>query len=660
MTRNILILFLLFLSVGKLYSQQDTTLTTDIIENYFDEEQAEDEDSQLYDLFEYIIQNPIDINTSDKNDLLTIPTIDIRIASAVIAYRNEHGSFSSIYDLQKIPQLSQDDVNKLMPFITVTKTYSTQTQNFLNDIITNTAINFRSRTLTDLQNKNGFTTGKYIGTKPKTYSRLQARYGNRVYTGVLVEKDAGENSINDFSSFFVEVKEIGIIKNVIAGDFLVEFGQGLAMWSPYAFSKGADAVASSIKRARDVTPYTSADENQFFRGVASSINIGGLKATAFYSKNNLDANIDTLTNLITSTPLDGYHRTDSEINKKNRTVETIFGTAINYNINDNFSIGGLFYKSKFDNGFEYTTPLALTGDAFDFYSVSYNTYYQNLAMSGEFAYNGISVASLNKLQISFSKNLSLVTLIRSYPRNFSNLHSRGFGESGGTQNEFGIYTGLRWRTPIGLFNIYYDQFKFPFATYYNPVPSTGHEYMINYEVKPFNKTSLLLRYKRENKETSTAINDETKLVDQIKQNLRFEIKYRVSKLIQLRTRVELMFYDLASMQNEKGFLAFQDAKYQPNDALRFYGRIIFFQTDSYDSRIYEFENDLIGVMTNSALYGKGIKWYMLINYKPLNWISISAKYSEMYKPDERTLGSGLSEINTNIDNKFSFQIDIFL
>ena len=98
-------------------------------------------------------------------------------------------------------------------------------------------------------------------------------------------------------------------------------------------------------------------------------------------------------------------------------------------------------------------------------------------------------------------------------------------------------------------------------------------------------------------------------------------------------------------------------RYSLAKTLSVYGRIIFFQTDSFSSRIYEFENDLIGVMKNQPLWGDGIKWYLLIRYTPLKNLYISAKYSELYKPNEKFLGSGNNLIEGNLDNKISLQID---
>ncbi|MGQ9643414.1 MAG: hypothetical protein ACUVT3_06120 [Ignavibacterium sp.] len=89
-----------------------------------------------------------------------------------------------------------------------------------------------------------------------------------------------------------------------------------------------------------------------------------------------------------------------------------------------------------------------------------------------------------------------------------------------------------------------------------------------------------------------------------------------------------------------------------------YGRIIFFETDSFNSAVYEFENDLTGVLTNLAMYGKGLRWYLMIRYKPFRFATLSLKYAETYKPNETSLSSGNNLIRNNLDNRISFQIDI--
>jgi len=87
--------------------------------------------------------------------------------------------------------------------------------------------------------------------------------------------------------------------------------------------------------------------------------------------------------------------------------------------------------------------------------------------------------------------------------------------------------------------------------------------------------------------------------------------------------------------------------------------VIVFGTDSYDSRIYEYESELRGTFANPALYGKGIRVYALARYE-MGIFEISVKYSCTIKPGAAFLSSGESEIPGDTDNQLSFQIDLTL
>ena len=283
-----------------------------------------------------------------------------------------------------------------------------------------------------------------------------------------------------------------------------------------------------------------------------------------------------------------------------------------------------------------------------------------LIIFGEVAYDGTSVASYNGLNFSPSPQITYVFTVRNYPRNYINLHGFGFGErSGAAQNEFGIYNGLRWRSPVGIFNFYFDQFKFPYATFENALPSEGNEFMLHFSTKPYQKLETITRYKFENKEVSEIVNLETEIVRRIKQSLRFDITYNPSILLRFKTRFEYSkFFIKDAGLSEEGYLVFEDIRAQLLKELLIYGRVIFFQTNSFNSAIYEYENDLTGILGNKGLYGEGIRYYFILRYKIIRKISLSFKYSETYKPKEKTLGSGYSEIDGNLDNKFGLQFDV--
>ncbi|MCH6573910.1 MAG: hypothetical protein IH795_01715, partial [Bacteroidetes bacterium] len=466
-------------------------------------------------------------------------------------------------------------------------------------------------------------------------------------------------SFNEFTSFHFAIRDLGILHRFVLSDYLVEFGQGLAMWSPYGFSKGADAIYPVKKRDHLIKPYTSATETNFLRGAAASIKIDEFIFSAFYSKNKFDANLDTVTGDIISSPIDGFHRTQNEIRKKHAAEEKLFGARIDYEHKSLLRTGVLFYQSEFSNNFLPSSVFDLTGREFNYTSFFYDFFYNNINVFGEFAYNGTSVASINSFQFFIGRDFSFVTSIRSYPRNYVSLHGYAFGErSGATTNEFGIYTGIKWRTPIGLINFYYDQFKFPFSTFSNPLPSNGDEFLADIISKPLNRLETRIRYKYENKDVKTVIDNTKQLVKRLRQLIRFELIYSPTKDLRLRGRFEYNNYRVAQINAvEDGYLFYQDVRFSPTNDFNFYTRIIFFRTDSFNSAIYEYENDLTGVLTNRALFGEGIRWYLILRYKPMRLFTLSLKYSETYKPKEETISSGFNEIAGNVDNRIALQID---
>lgn len=666
-----LFITLLFIFFNQYILSQTDSADANIEEIIYDllqEPTTESDNEDIYGILEDLVTNPVDINSAELPELQRVPDLTQILSSLIIEHRKKFGMFFSVNELYLVEGLPKEIVEKVKPFLTVVNpdftddtNYNEITKTTLDRLSEDVKINIRSRMINDLQERRGFTENKFEGSRPKIYNRFLLKYGGLIDAGLVTEKDAGEKSLNEFTSFHFSLKNYGVIKTLAAGDYTLEFGQGLALWSPFALSKGADAIYPVKRKAKIINPYKSTNENNFFRGAAVSIAYDAFLISSFYSNNFFDANIDSVSRAILSTPIDGFHRTESEINKKRSARETLYGARVDFiDPNDNINTGILFYTSKFSNPFMQELPFDLGGNKFSYYSFYYNLYFGRINIFGESAFDGRSVASLASASFSFDKNFSFVTLIRNYPSNHRNIHSFAFGEhSGATQNEFGIYTGFQWGTFLGEINFYYDQFKFPYATFENPLPSIGNEFLFDLRSKPFHKIETNLRFKYEKKEVTEKIENLESLVPRLRRAIRGEIIYEVSKQLRLRSRLEFNSYVIDEIRiNEKGFMAFQDVRLSPSQNLSVDCRIILFQTDSFNSAIYEYENDLQGILSNVALYGKGIRWYLIIKYKPVKFVSLSAKYSETYKPLEKILGSGFSEISNNVDNKVSFQAEI--
>ena len=654
MIKTVSVLFIIFFSITNGQSFDDSTdiKTDELISDLLPEPSEESDNSDLYGTIEEFISNPVNINEAGLTNLIKVPFVDITTAKMIVQHRKKFGHFFSVYELYSIEGLSKDIVEKIYPFLTV----NTKTPDIENSFLSNLSLKIRSKIQDDLQDRKGFVENKFAGSKYKIYNRFTASLNN-FELGLLTDKDPGESSINDFSSYFLAIKKTGFINNIILGDYLIKWGQGLALWSPYGFSKGADAVFTVKKNSKIVSRYASASEINFLRGSALNLGWENFSFTAFYSRNKIDANVDSVSKGILSTPIDGLHRTENELTKKGSTSETVYGSAIDYQSNY-INTGILFYSSSFGNSYIPGSIYDIKGKNFNYTSFFYDLLLNNINLFGEMVYDGLSVASINGIEIRACKELIFLTALRNYPRNFNNIHGFSFGEkSGAGKNEFGIYYGVRWNSPAGLFNIYFDQFKFPYASYRMPLPSTGYEFLLDYKNKFIKNFETGIRFKYENKEITFDENGLIKIGSRIKRTSRIEFNYKLSKQIRMRGRFE---YNNINLKNstEEGFITFQDIHFYLSSAINLYTRIAFFKTDSFNSAVYEYENDLPGTLISSALFGEGVRWYFVLKIKPYKLVTISCKYSETFKPKENSLGSGLLEIDGNLDNRFSIQLDL--
>jgi len=666
--RLFLYLLILFsISNSHIYAQLDSTsiITGEVLDNILVEPDEETDSEELVEILEELIRNPIDINLADVFDLSKLPNMDQQSAQIIIEHRNKFGYFFSPTELFAIRELNKQLIESILPFVKTSRTNDELEKNeevvsSSDSFLNKSKLIIRNRITNDIQNRDGFTSGKYEGSKIKSYNKFLYNYDKNYQAGFLVEKDPGEVSYTDFTSFHLQVKDIGFVKSFIAGDYVLEYGQGLALWSPYGFSKGADAVFPVKKKARYLRPYTSAAEYRFFRGAASRLSFDDFSFTAFYSNNTFDATIDSITGEITSVGQSGFHRFESELNKKGSSKSKLIGGVLDYRFLGRMNVGVIYYNASFDNRFESTTLYDFSGDNFNYVSTYYELNFSKINFFGEASYDGTSVASINGIQFSANRDLIFTTSLRNYPRNYKNLYGFGFSEkSGKINNEVGIYSGLKWKIPFGVLNLYYDIFKFPYRTSENSLSSEGNELLVDFVSIPLPSFEVRLRYKYEDKEVTELINIDEEIVRRLKQIARTDLIYNISKDFRLKTRIEYNHFFIKDANlKENGLLVYQDLRYVPQKNINLYGRIIFFQTDSFNSAVYEYENDLLGVMPNLAMYGKGIRWYVIVKYKPLQFLTLSSKYSETYKPDETSLSSGDNEIIGNVDNRISFQIDM--
>lgn len=658
----------------------------------FISEQNESEEIDLTNLFDqlnYYFDHPINLNSTDADELRSLGLLTEVQVTDLLLHIKQFGKFISIYELQSLSYWDLATIQLVLPFVRVDDRLD-QLHLTFKDAIKEGKFEWYLRYQRTPEQKSGYSevsdsllaasNSYYHGNADRYYTRFRYSYRTNLSLGFTAEKDPGEEFFKgsqpngfDFYSGHAFFKGGKYVRAVAAGDYLVQIGQGVNVWSGYAFSKTAD-IFSSKRTANMLRPYTSVDENRFFRGGAVVAGIGRFSWLNFYSQKRIDgAGIaDSLSEdleFITTIDLSGLHRTNSEIAKKNQLTERVAGSYLQYTA-PRFNAGIAYVYQSYSapltkdsvpyNQFAFrgTNTSAISGD--------YNWVFKNLNLFGEVAYSTHSgtFAQLHGMMLVLDPRVSFSAIYRNYDKGYYTFYNNGFSEGSNTQNEKGLFAG--WKIKLSsawTLNAYADIFTFPWMKYQVDAPSKGYEMLIQPVYKPNKVLEIYGRFRQQVRQKNSRDNDGTitPIEDVVQRNYRFNLNYKVSESITLKSRLEYITIDRKSNAPEDGWVLYQDIIVHPKSspfdlAMRF----ALFDTDSYDTRIYTFENNALYVFSSPSYYYQGSRAYLMVRYSFLKVCDLWVRYGTYLYSDRTSLSSGAELINGNRKSDITLQLRIAL
>ncbi len=637
-----------------------------------------EDDSYIQQMLQHI-KTPVNLNTANENDLKELRLLNPLQIQNLIIYRNRLGKFINIYELQAVPGWDVELIQKIRPYISVANEV-----NLISSIskrLTAGEHSILARVTQTPEKSKGFlidsasATNFYPGSPQKLLLRYKYQFKNLLQYGIIAEKDAGEQFFKgkqkqgfDFYSAHFFVRDIGIIQSLALGDFTVNLGQGLTQWQSLAFKKNADVI--NIKReAAILRPYNSAGEINFHRGAGITVAKNKWQASFFASYKKIDANFvkDTSQNhddFISSLQTSGYHRTQSEANDKGIQQQLALGGNLSYLFKTlHIGLNGIQYKFKLPlkkSGEPYNL-YALSGSSFGNFSIDYNYTYKNVHFFGEAASaSSFYKAFINGILISTASDVDMSFLYRNISKGYQSLYTTAFTENTYPNNEKGFYAGMSihpgsvWRV-----DTYADFYKFPWLKYRVDAPSEGSDYLIQITYNPNKQVEIYSRFRSESKSINFNPDQFTlsPVVAQPKQTWRTQLGYKLNTAITLRNRVELLWFNKKSTQPEHGFLTYFDFFYKP--VLKSWVasiRLQYFETDSYNSRLYAYENDVLFSYSIPVFYDKGVRYYINANYDLNKKLNLWLKWAQTVYKGKTLIGSGLDEIRGNNKSEIKLQV----
>lgn len=672
-----------------------------IIEDAITDLEADDQtDFTIFtDALEDMQRKPLDLNNATAEELLMLPGMNAIKVNNLLAYIQEFGKLTSIYELQAVEGFDAELFLGIKPYITVAGTNLDIGRKLhpagppIRDVLSESKHELLLRMTTILERQKGYrlydvnpegdSISRYEGSSQRYYARYRMRYNNNFSMALVGEKDPGEriqwNPEQQFYGFdflagHISIGDYGPIKRLVVGDFNIQSGQGLLLSTGLGFGKGSQAVNAVKRQNYGIRPYASVNENQFMRGAAATVAVQNFYFTGFFSRVARDANVlDTLSSLdlpgVSSLQTSGFHRTTSEIEDKNSLLESSFGGRVEYKRRW-LTLGGTHYFQLYDKAFPVPTKdyqfFNFTGKNNYLSSLDFDLTVRNFNFFGELGRSrsggtGMVLGMLTSLH----PKVDLAFQFRNLDPDFHSTRAFIFAERPtAAANERGAYLGLTVTpSPKWILSAYYDQFVFPWNRFNVAFPSRGNEFFTQLEYKPSRAIQMYVRFRSDNKEINARDLPDGQqiefLVPTNRKSLRLNFAYKIHRNFNMDARIEKSWYRRgyqgAYEEQHGGLLAYQDISWKLGWKWKVTARYAVFDVQDYDARIYAYENDILGFFNIPAYSGLGSRYYLMLNFKPVKGVEFWARFARTKMQYERTIGSGNEEIQGDTRSELKLQ-----
>lgn len=641
---------LLLLLAQTLYSQEE------IIEPYVGEV-TESELILLADDISDLIEARFNINQATKEKLELLPFLTDNQIENILYYLYTSGPLLSIYELQLVEDLDRNTIEQLLPYIFVAPLPDRSYDYKWRDYLSSSKSKIYIQSSIPFELKDGYRgktdsllalNKKYLGD-PFTFDvRFEFKSLDRVEAGLRANKGAGESFSKgfDYYSVFLMIKDIGILKRAIIGDYKLSFGEGLVLSHNFSFGKNSN-ITTSRRRQTPIRGSISSESTTFFRGASMMFDIYNSDLSLFYSERRLDANITDST--ITSVIYSGKHRTLKEWERKNNISITNLGA--NYSLFLGcIRLGSTFLYERYSKPI---LPKESEANRFIFkgednFNLSLDYSYSNnkLSFQGEAAISkSKGYATLNRFIAEPTRGVTLSLIQRYYSVDYHANNAKAFNSGGKIQNEEGYFLSYqvesirRWRI-----SGYIDFFRFPWLRSNADAPSSGWEYQNRLEFIPSKMMQFRLNYKHSEKEINSNSEDED--LDQLVFGKRDRFRLDNYWFPNEEQRVRLGMEYALNNRDDRGYSIGVTYDNKPTKSpLNLSFSILYFNSNSSLLRMSSNEKSMLYSFYTPSLFGRGVRGAIQLRYNINTKFYLLAKYGATIYNDRLEIGSGLERVS---------------
>lgn len=610
----------------------------DFVEEYVNDENHEDNEAweARIEELKLLHEQPLNINTATEEDLLQLPFLSEQQIEDILADIYLNGTIRHAGMLRLPPSMDDDTWRKLLLFVYIGE--GAKSNRPLKERLTKGMRHTLStRTDIPLYYRKGYVTNNgYAGNPLLHRIRYQLTGSRHLAAGLRVEKDAGERYFDSYGAF-VMFKNMGVLRQGIAGDYRCGFGEGVVMGSGGA-SWGSKSVLP-VRQLAGPRPMTSMDEIYFFRGAAATFRMGkDWEATLLTSYRRLDATLNEEGHVRTLLRT-GLHRTHTERERRNNVGAVLTGGHLGWK-HGPWSAGCTGYYQQFsrplDPGSQPYRRIYPRGRRFGVMGVHYAYAGYLLRASGETAYSTARSgwATLNRMSLLLPRQWTIQMLQRFYSYRYYSFHAAAFAEGSGAQNESGILLQVKGRLwPRWHLMTYADYFHHPWPRYQLTQSSNGVDVMcqLNWQCTPVHALEARHQFKYK------------MYANGYRSHHRSKLRWTATLLQRHILRTTLFFHQTGRLH---GWGLQQTARVKiPHWHLDVNASCAAFLTDGYDARLFFYDPPLYASISTITYFGQGLAPALSCRWTSTDgrWM-LEAKYRHCRYFDRDKQSSGLETI----------------
>lgn len=584
----------LFLSFWCVLPVSWDNLFTDIMDYMYPlqdgQELSETPLENLYDDLYQIYLNPININSTSKDQLEKLPFLSYANIGELEAYVYFNKGMLSLGEIQLVDGFDVTLSELLQPFLYIGP--------YMSDHSGSDSKNSGPRN--DILAEYNMPLYKKADINYSTSIRYKFDNYKNIKFGITTQSDYGEH-VYDFISPYFKFTGSGALRNLVAGNLRVSFGQGLIVNQGFSVYNSVpnmirQSVSSSIK------PHTGVSEYGYISGVGVEFQSGSMKFSAVAGYTPVDATVNK-EGFVSSFKEDGYHRSVLESSKRHNTRQLCsmfhvehskegrnLGFTASYTKYDRPLLGKVFKSDV------YALDAGLLDIGTDFlinrsrYSIAAECAASVITTPQLFS--NIGIAAFLSLGLKAGDKGSLHLVPRYYSDGYFSPYSGGFSK-GNSNNEYGLYCSYSYRRKIFALNLYQDFYKLNNLI----CQEAGAQFDLTGGNSIF---SLKLKSKYRQQHTW---------------RFRFDWKCSLNS-VQFQTSIHFCaFSGNIADKCEKGYAFQERITYKAADKIVLDFGASLFSTDSYSTRISLYEKGMLYSYGYSNYYGQGLRLSFFSNFK---------------------------------------------